>query len=331
MIINNVVQVIDSHTMGEPTRVIVSGIPALAGNSVAEKRDYFAKNFDHIRTGVLLEPRGHSGMFVSMLTEPVHKDAHIGLIFMDASSYPDMCIHATVGTVTVLIESGMITRKKPVTDVLIETAAGLVRAQADFDGNTVQSVTIENVPSSLLLKSANINIEGRDYLVDVVYSGNMFALVDAQQFGIKVVKDNVHKLIDIGLKVRDICNEQLTVQHLGKNKVEQVSIYGEPIHSEADAKNIVVSGKGKVDRSPCGTGTCARMTSLFFNNQLDINQVFINEGILGTTFKGKVIKQLENSEIPAIIPQVTASAYIIGMSSLFFSGLDPFRGGFYLI
>jgi len=260
------IEAIDSHTMGEPARVIVSGPVGLRGGTVREKRDYLKKHMDSFRTAVINEPRGHSGMFAVLVTEPCHPSADVGLIFMDNLGYVNMCVHATIAAAVVLLETGLIRGKEPITDLTIEMPSGLVKVEAEYRGGKVDRVHLINVPSFTLLSDAVIRVRGREIILDVSYGGNFFAIVSAEQIGIPVRQTHIDELIDWGMEIRKEANQQLTICHpenKGLNEVHQVVIYGEATQPGAHAKNIIVSGVGKVDRSPCGTGTCARLASLY--------------------------------------------------------------------
>jgi proline racemase len=327
------IEAIDSHTMGEPARVIVSGPVGLRGSTVQEKRDYLREHMDSFRTTVINEPRGHSGMFAVLVTEPCHPCADVGLIFMDNLGYVNMCVHATIAATVVLLETGLIPVKEPMTDLTIETPSGLVKVAAECRDGKVDRVDLINVPSFTLLSDAVIRVRGREIVLDVSYGGNFFAIVSAEQIGIPVRQTHIDELIDWGMEIRKEANLQLSIYHPEKkdlNEVHQVVIYGETTQPGAHAKNIIVSGFGKVDRSPCGTGTCARLASLHTRGKIKVGETFINEGIIGTCYACKIIEETRIGSLMGIIPVISGSAYITGFNSLLIDESDPLKNGFML-
>ncbi|RKX77623.1 MAG: proline racemase [Spirochaetes bacterium] len=325
---------VDSHTMGEPARIIISGPVAIKGSTVREKRDYFKKNYDYIRTSVINEPRGHSGMFAALVTEPCHPDADVGLIYMDNQVYVNMCVHATIAATVVILETGMIVPSSPAKKKLvIETPSGLVQVEAECDGNKVKKVHLINVPSFTLLKDVEIGVRGKRVRLDVSYGGNTFAVVHAEQIGIPVRQTHVDELISWGMDIRKEANRQLKFSHPENpqlNVVDQVLIHGEPTRKEAHSKNIIISGLGKADRSPCGTGTCARLASLYIRGVMKAGDTFINEGIIGTCFECRIIEEKKIGEYRAIVPQISGNAYITGFNTLLIDDEDPLKHGFML-
>ncbi len=327
------ITVVDSHTMGEPARVIISGPIGIKGNTVREKRDYLQNNMDYFRTIVINEPRGHSGMFAVLVTETSHPNADAGLIYMDNLGYVNMCVHATVAAAVVLLEAGLIHGSTPDTSLTFETPSGLVSVRAEYDCGKVKRVHLINVPSVLLLSDAEVEVRGKRLIMDISYGGNIFAIVSAEQLGIPVRQTHIDELIGWGMDIRTAANEQLQVQHPENEalrNVHQVLIFGEPTQKEANAKNIIISGYGKVDRSPCGTGTCARLAALYAKGEWQSGDVFINEGIIGTCFHCRILEEVQVGELRGIIPQISGNAYITGFNTLLLDERDPLLHGFML-
>jgi proline racemase len=324
---------IDSHTMGEPARVIVSGPVGLRGATVSQKRDYLRDHMDFFRRSVINEPRGHSGMFAVLVTEPCHPSADVGLIFMDNLGYVNMCVHATIAATVVLLETGLICGKEPLTSLTIEMPSGLVRVDAEYRDGKVARVHLINVPSFTLLSDSVIKVRGREIILDVSYGGNFFAIVSADQVGVSVRQTHIDELIDWGMEIKREANRQLAIRHPENedlNEVHQVVIYGETTQPGAHAKNIIVSGVGKVDRSPCGTGTCARLASLYSKGVIKVGETFVNEGIIGTCYACKIIEETAVGEFRGIIPMISGNAYITGFNTLLIDESDPLKHGFML-
>jgi len=325
---------IDSHTMGEPTRVVIAGIPFIPGNSMMEKKIYLEKELDYVRKLLMLEPRGHSGMFGSTLTQPVNPSADLGVVFMDTGGYLNMCGHGVIGTVTVAIEMGFISMKKPITEVILDTPAGLVKTQAKISHDRVEEVTFQGVPSFVFKSGHKVLLpEVGEISVDIVFGGNFFGIVSAKDLGIKVGRENISRLIYLGMRLREELNKSIKVIHPENkyiNSIDLIEIYDLPTDSEADLKNCVIFGEGQVDRSPCGTGTCAKLAVLYNAGKIKLNENFTHESILGTIFIGRVISETKVGDFSAIIPEITGSAYITGVQQFVVDENDPLKYGFIL-
>lgn len=328
------IRIIDTHTVGQATRIIMGGIPTLKGNSMMEKKQYLSENYDYLRSSCMLEPRGHSDMFGALLTEPTNKNADIGVIFLDGMGYLNMCGHGTIGVATALIETGMVEVIEPYTDIVIETPAGLIKVHVKVENNKAKEVSFLNVPAFLYKKDVKVNIADLGEVVfDIAFGGSFFAIVKDSQLGIKISKKDVDHNIPIAIKFLRYIEKNVSVQHPlipEINKIELVEIYGAPKSFDADVQNMVVLGEGEVDRSPCGTGTCAKMATLFAKGELLIGQDFIHESILETKFKGSIIGETKVASFNAIIPQITGQAYITGFNNLVIDEEDPLKHGFCL-
>ncbi len=334
MKINRGIQAIDSHTMGEPTRIVTGGIPNIKGNTMAEKKEYLENNLDHIRTAIMLEPRGHNDMFGSVLTQPCSDEADLGVIFMDGGGYLNMCGHGTIGAVTAAIETGMVEPVEPVTDVTIEAPAGLVKASAKVMDGRVREVSFINVPAFLYKRDLEVELEEVGTVkFDISFGGSFFAIVHAKQLGVEIKPENTCELTTLGLKLRDKINETIEIKHPTLdhiNTVELVEIYDEPTNPKATYKNVVVFGQGQVDRSPCGTGTSAKLATLYSKGELQQGEEFVYESILGTLFKGEIVGTDKVGEYDAIIPRISGAAYITGFNHFVIDPEDPLKYGFVL-
>lgn len=326
------VMAIDSHTMGEPTRIVIGGIPNIPGTTMAEKKAYLENNLDNIRTSLMCEPRGHRDMFGSILTNAITPGADYGIVFMDGGGYLNMCGHGSIGAVTAAIETGMVKVSEPVTTVKFDAPAGLITARANISGGVVQSVTIKNVPAFVHQKDAKVHVPGiGDITMDISFGGSFFAIMDAEQAGMEIRPENTGRFIEKGMDILEAANAQLSVQHpqLAHIKtIDLVEFYAPPQDGEADCRNVVVFGNGQADRSPCGTGTCAKMATLHARNKLPLNRKFVQESIIGTQFTGMLIKETKVGDFDAVIPEITGSAYLTGFNTYVIDPDDPLRFGF---
>lgn len=325
---------VDSHTAGEPTRIITGGIPSIPGKTMPEKKQYLEEHMDWMRTAVMHEPRGHKEMFGSILTSPTKEEADFGIIFMDGGGYLNMCGHGSIGAATVAVETGIVKAEEPVTKITMEAPAGIVKAEVAVEDGKAKSVTITNVPSFLYKKDVKITtpLMG-EVTFDIAFGGSFFAIIKDKYFGCEIAPENTGKLIEKALELRDTINKEIEIQHplLPHIKtVDLVEIYGKPENPEATYKNVVIFGEGQVDRSPCGTGTSAKMASLKTKGELGMNEEFVYESILGTLFRGRLIGETTVGEYPAFIPQITGSAWITGFNQFVIDETDPVKYGFTL-
>lgn len=323
---------VDCHVMGEPLRIVTGGIPFLKGNSVAEKKTFFDDHYDHLRSALILEPRGHDNMFGAILCEPVNQLADIGIFFMHSDGYLNMCGHGIIGAVTIVIELGFLNKKiDRITEVIIETPAGLIYAYADVENGLVKNVAFRNVPSFVLYKNLKVFFPGlKEIRVDIAYGGNFFCLVSAKELSIEVKRESIQKLIFFGMKLLEIINDTAYIYHPDNrclNRVELVEIYDTYNDEQLIHKNCVVFGNNQVDRSPCGSGTSAMLALKYFNSQIKINETFINESIIGTKFTGKVVEEVKVGNFDAIIPEIQGKSYITGNHHFIINNNDPLCKG----
>lgn len=335
---NRMISIIDTHTAGEPARLVTAGIPKIPGKNMVEKKQYLIDNMDHIRKSIMFEPRGHQDMFGAFLLPPTTEEADFGLIFMDTGGYLNMCGHNTIAGVTAAIETGMVEvaegqREK---EVVVETPAGLIYSTARIseDGLKVEEVSFKNVEAFLYKEDVEIDLEGVGKVkFDISFGGSFFAIISADQFGLAVNPANASKLKEHALKLRDAINQQIEIQHptLEHIKtVDLVEIYDKATHPEANYKNMVVFGEGNIDRSPCGTGTSAKLATLYKKGELKVGEPFVYESILGTLFKGRILEERKLAGFDAVIPEITGSAYITGFSNYLYDPKDPLTYGFLL-
>lgn len=323
---------VDSHTMGEPTRVVIGGMGPIPGKTMADKMDSLKTRFDHIRTSLMLEPRGHRDMFGSILMEPTDSRADLGVVFMDGGGYLSMCGHGTIGAVTVALEMGILQLKEPLTKVVFDTPSGLVTAVAETENGGVKGVSVENVPCFLFREGVQIDLEGFGPIpIDIAFGGNFFALVDNALLGLRIAPENAGDLVKTALSILHQVNRAVEVSHPTKPhlcSVDLVEIHEEIEGLKARGRNVVVFGEGQVDRSPCGTGTCAKMAALFAKGKLGLGEEFVHESIIGTTFSGRLLRETVVGGSPAVIPEITGQAFITGIHQFLINPADPLKYGF---
>lgn len=327
------IQVIDSHTAGEFTRVVVGGIPEPQGNTMIEKKKWLETNCDHIRTALMLEPRGHHDMFGSILCEPVNPNADFGVIFMDTGGYLNMCGHGMIGSATIAVEAGIVEVKEPYTEVVFEAPAGLIRTKVEVKDGKAVSVSITNVPAFLYKEDLIVEIDGQEIPYVISFGGSFFALVDSEKIGIEEINvNNIPYLTSLGMKMLEKINQEIEIQHptLDITSVDLVEFYGPtPNLDKATMRNVVVFGNSQADRSPCGTGTSAKLATLSAWGEIVVGEEFIYESFIGTLFKGVILEETEIGGYSAVIPQITGSAYITGQSTYLIDPTDPLKYGFH--
>ncbi|MGY3765500.1 proline racemase family protein [Vagococcus vulneris] len=334
---SKVMVAIDTHTAGEAARLVIGGVTKFPGKTMAEKKELLATKRDYLRTEIMHEPRGHNEMFGAFICEPVHDEADYGIIFMDAGGYLNMCGHNTIAAMTAAVETGWVDVEPGQREVAVkqDTPAGLVngvvKLREDF---CVESVAFENVESFLYKEGVKIQVpDFGEVTVDISFGGSFFALVPAADLGIAIEPENATKLSEIGIKIRDAVNEQIEIQHptLEHIKtVDLVEIYGPAKNPKATYQNVVIFGDGQVDRSPCGTGTSAKLATLYAKGQMNVGDTFVYESILGTMFGGEIVKETEVGGYKAIIPRISGSAYINGFNTFLIDPTDPLKDGFVL-
>ena len=320
--------------MGQPTRIIKSGVINIPGATMAEKKQYLINHKDDVRRTLMNEPRGHKDMFGAIYTRPCHPEAHFGVIFMDGGGYLNMCGHGTIGAVTASIATGATPVTGEYTKVNIDTPAGLIRTVATVRNDIVEEVSVFNVPSFLYKEDVQVDIPSQGIIkLDIAFGGSFFALIPTTEIGLCVKPENVNSLISLGMEIMEHVNRQVNMQHPELTHIKTcdlVKFYGPPQNPSARYKSTVVFGEGQVDRSPCGTGVSAKLATMYAKGILDIDERIINESIIGTLFKGRIAETCKVGEFDAIVPEITGSAFITGFSTFVFDHRDPVKGGFVL-
>ena len=340
--ISRIVSTIDSHTAGEPTRLVVGGLPQIPGRTMAEKLAHARREMDGLRGLLMLEPRGRQDMYGALLTAPCDPAADFGLIFMNTQQYTTMCGHAIIGAATTVVETGLVPGGGPPEtsgelSVVFDTPVGLAPTQSKVVDGQVLGVSFQNTPVFVHKQGACLSLPDLGPLsVDIVYSGGFFALIDAQDLGLDLVPRNAEALAQLGVDLRCAANSQLQVRHPEQHHVTTIDgvEFHEPVRRQPDgslrARNVASFGDRTIDRSPCGTGTCARMAVLHARGDLAVGQRFISESIIGTRFVGQIVEETRVGGAQAIIPQVTGRAHLTGFHQFVLDPDDPFPGGFSL-
>jgi len=323
---------VDAHVGGESLRLILKG-PQLKGSTLLEKRQYMMEHYDHIRTAVILEPRGHDDMYGAVLVDPCHPDADLGVIFIDSAFYNNMCGHGSMAIATIAIELGFVPAIEPVTDVVLETGAGLVTVQVEVQNGKAGDAILQGVPSFLYSDHLPVSLADRKIEVAIAFGGNFFVVVEMDQLGLEHNKEDIPDFIRYGLAIREYVNNNLEMEHPEKphiNSVEDIIFVKEAGFSGDTHKSLVVLGHAMVDRSPCGTGTCARMAMLQALGKLKEGELFCHESITGTLFEGQITGLSKVGSYPAVLPLVKGKAHLMGMGTLLVDSADPLKYGFSL-
>jgi proline racemase len=330
---NRMFSTIDTHTGGEPLRIITGGIPPLKGATILERRAYFLEHCDHLRRILMHEPRGHHGMYGCIITEPVSPDADFGVLFMHNEGLSTMCGHGIIAVVTAAIETGLLQVTGPQAQVVIDSPAGKIVAEAKCDGMEVRSVSFENVPSFLYAADVPVAVGNRHITADIAFGGAFYAIVQAKQLDLEVEIDQLPALQKWGRAIKEQIENKLAVQH--PLEPELRGIYGvifsdEPKQPGSHLRNVTIFADEQVDRSPCGTGTAARLAGLFQRGTLRLGETFVHEGILGSQFHAEITAVTQVGHYPAIVPRIEGSAFLTGIHQFVVDPSDPLGGGFLL-
>jgi proline racemase len=309
-----------------PTRVVTGGVGPIPGATMLERKLHFEAEMDELRLLLMREPRGHSAMSGAILQPPTRDDADWGVLFIEVSGCLPMCGHGTIGVATVLVETGMVEVTEPETVVALDTPAGLVRVRVAVQDGRATAVTLRNVPSFLLARDREI--AGVPY--DMAYGGNFYALVEASAAGLAVDPERSGELIARGLEIMAAINRADAPVHPEDPRISgcrHVVFYED---SPGGARNATAIEPGWLDRSPCGTGTSARMAALHARGELALGEAFVNESVIGTSFTGRLVEETTVGGLPAVVPEITGRAWVTGMGQYLLDASDPFPAGFAL-
>lgn len=325
-------QVVDAHTVGEFCRVVIGGFPEPEGATMIEKKKWMEENYDQVRTALMFEPRGHHDMFGAFLCDPVDPSADFGVMFMDTGGYLNMCGHCTIGAVTVILEAGLMESKEGVNTVILEAPAGIISTEAVVKNGKVESVTLTNVPSFLYKENLSVTIDGKEIPFVISFGGSFFALVDTTKIGIEEINTKtVPAITELGMKMMEVINKEIPVKHplLDIDTVDLVEFYGPtPNPDKATMRNVVIFGESMADRSPCGTGTSAKLATLYKWGEIGVGEEFIYESFIGSLFKGVIKETTKVGDFDAVIPMITGSCYLTGVATYLIDPEDPLKYGF---
>jgi proline racemase len=319
---------VDSHTEGMPTRVVTGGVGPIPGATMLERKLHFEASMDDLRLLLMREPRGHAAMSGAILQPPTRDDADWGVLFIEVSGCLPMCGHGTIGVATVLVETGMVEVREPETVVRLDTPAGLIEARVAVRGGRAAGVTLRNVPSFLHERERS----AAGVRCDIAYGGNFYAIVPAHEAGVTIDPSRSGELIARGAEIMAAINAEAPPVHPADGRISGCRhvIFHAPGRDGADAVNATSIHPGWLDRSPCGTGTSARMAQLWARGELALGTPFVNQSVIGTRFTGRLVEATEVAGVPAVVPEISGRAWVTAMGQYLLDADDPFPAGFAL-
>lgn len=326
------IETIDVHTAGEPLRIILSGFPEVKGSTILQKRKFIKENYDHLRTALMHEPRGHADMYGCIITPPVLNDSDFGVIFMHNEGYSTMCGHGIIAVTKVVLETGMFEKIEPITKIKIDSPAGTILSFARVDNGKIESIFFKNVPSFVYLKDQVVNVPDLGNIIfDLAFGGAFYAFVNADNIGLPLHTKNVKEFIEKGMMIKNAVAANFEIKHPFDDELSFLYgtiFYGKSFSPEVDIKNVCIFADGEVDRSPTGTGVSAMAAIKYFNNEIRINESFVTESIIGTKFTTEILEQTKYGNYDAIIPQVESNAFITSKNVFYIDPNDPLKNGF---
>ncbi|MCW2859521.1 MAG: proline racemase [Actinoallomurus sp.] len=327
------ISAVDSHTEGMPTRVVTGGVAPIPGATAAERRSYAVEHLDDLRRFLVDEPRGHAAMSGALLQPPLRPDADWGVIYIEVSGFLPMCGHGTIGVATVLVETGMVEVTEPETVVRLDTPAGLVEARVAVRDGHAERVTLRNVASFALGQDLTVKVPGLgEVRYDMAYGGNFYAIVELSSLGLPFDRARKDDILKAGLAIMAAINEQNPPRHPADPLIEGCKHvqFLAPGSDARHSRNAMAIHPGWFDRSPCGTGTSARMAQLHARGELPLGTEFVNESFIGTRFTGRLLETTTVGEVPAVIPEFSGRAWITGTANYLLDPTDPLPHGFVL-
>ncbi len=330
------INVIDTHAAGCPIRILTGGLPRLRGRTMLDKMMDMQRNHDWIRTMTMQEPRGHREMVGAVLTEPLDPAADVGVFYIDSGWYAPMCGAGTVALGQALVEAGIVPMKEPVTEVRMETPAGLVTAYARVKDGLVESVEFENIESFIYKEGLSLDLPGHGRVAfDIRYGGNFFVIVEAEALGVRIIPERVRENADLGMAILERANQVIQVVHPerpGLVFLNDLMFTQRPYLEDGRKiyKNTVVFGGRQTDRSPCGTGSCSRMAALYTKGELALGEECLQESVLGTRFTGRVTAAREKDGLTYVTCRLGGQAHITGFNNLVVDHADRLKAGFQL-
>lgn len=326
------IRIVETHTAGMPTRIVLAGFPKIPGDTMAEKATYLrsSKELQGLAYMLMDEPRGHIGQFGALLTEPTTPGAKAGIVFFAPEFYAGGCGHGTIGVATALVQMGIVSGSFPI-EFKLDTPVGVVDVRANGKDGKLQSISFRNVPGFLYQADAALRVPGvGDIRVDVAYGGNYYVYINAKDVGVRVRLENLTELRRLGSTLIRAAREQIRIESPSpsiKATIGAVMLRDEPLQPEAHQKNIVMGSVG-FDRSPCGTGTSGWMAALHARGKLAVGEEFVHESVIGSLFRGRILEETRVGNLPAIVPEITGSAYITAFHDMVLDPDDPFPSGF---
>ena len=328
-----IIHTVESHTEGMPTRVVTGGVGVIPGATMAQRREHVIANLDHLRTLLMYEPRGHGAMSGAILQPPTRPDADMGVVYIEVSGCLPMCGHGTIGVATVLVETGLVEAVEPITTVRLDTPAGLVVADVAVRDGRAENVTLTNVPSFVVSLDAKVHVPGFGEVgYDLAFGGNFYAIVSLDSLGLPFDRGAKQQLLDAALAIMDAINGSARPVHPldpGINGCHHVYLAA-PGSDATHSRHAMAVHPGWFDRSPCGTGTSARMAQLHARGELPLNTEFVNESFLGTRFVGRLLGETMVGDVAAVVPSFTGRAWLTGTAQYYLDPDDPFPAGFLL-
>lgn len=336
MRLDNVIHIVNAHSEGIPCDVVVGGMPRIPGETTLAKKQHFEQHLDHLRTMLVLEPRGTEVQCVNVIVPSEHPDAEFGYLILEKDGLVDMSGGNTISVATVLLETGLVPMVEPVTTFALETAAGLIGLTCTVRDGKVLDVTFTNQPAFALHRDARIEVPGVGPMrVDVAWGGMWYLIVDAAELGLELHPGEHREIVALGERARVAANQQLRVLHPGNPALAdyiQGTVIGSAVERLGEgvlhSRNAAVIPPGWIDRCPCGTGTCARMSVLHARGDLGVGERFLHDSLIGTRYTGRIAEETEIGGVRGIIPTVTGRAWITGTSQRGVDPTDPFPHGF---
>ena len=328
---SRLIQTIDTHTEGMPTRVVTGGVAVIPGSSMAQRRIWAMAHLDDLRGLLMREPHGHAAMSGAILQPPTTPEADWGVLYIETTGFLPMCGHGTIGVAAALVEAGLVTVTEPQTVINLDTPAGPVQATVQVDQGRATAVSLTNVPAFVYESDVQVDVPGSGTVTyTMVYGGNFYPIIDAAALGLVLDLSHKDELIDIGLRLIAAINEQRPPIHPADPTINGIhhAQFIEPGTGGADTRNAVLNVPGYFDRSPCGTGTSAILALRHHRGELGVGGTHVNESMIGTRFTGTILTETQVAGIPAVVPQITGRAWLTGFSQHLLDPTDPFPAGF---
>ena len=330
----HMISCVDAHTGGEPLRIVTSGFPPIPGKTILEKRKYVLENLDHLRKMIMLEPRGHSGMYGCLLCDPVTEDSDFAVLFTHNEGLSSMCGHAVIAICKVAIEIGMINAKEGINTIKIDAPAGRITCFAEVKNNEVEKVSFQNVPCFIYKRDLKIKVDSFGEVTgDIAYCGAFYVYVDVSQLSLQVTPEYAEKLVALGTEIKRKAAAVTKFTHPTEPGIDWLygTIFYEPLKDQGEkvfTRNVCIFAEGQIDRSPTGSGTGGRVALHYGKGELRADQILVNDSIINTPMEGKVISETKVGDYDAVITEVSGTAHIMGFNQLVLDPKDPLPEGF---